>query len=178
MRKFYMGFLLVVLGLGFVGCPNGQYDLVGTAWSVDVSDTNGDVCGYDSGSTLGDLSGSWYFYSDGTLEIDNQSDEYGVMEGTYTFDGTTVEFSAELDDSESTSEYQWEEHISISGSLTFDGTALQGTGTYATSWSDSEYPEDDCSLSGDCIISSHQPTAWWIWLLLLYLLALLGAALS
>lgn len=168
MRKVYLGCLLMALGLGLVGCPLQPVALVGTTWWVDVRDTTGAVSPWDDGDTLGDLSGEWYFYSDNTFEI--YSDFEGDMFGTYTTDGSTVNYTLDYDDSEDLESYQWEWHVSITGSLTEDQTSgtLQGTGTYEVAYSDSRVPDDNYSLSGACtvdgIVATDLPVWLWTWL--------------
>lgn len=174
MRKLSVVFLMVVAGVVCSGCPIQQTTLVGANWSVDVTDTEGQVSPYDSGTILGDLSGWWYFNSDGTVEIDN--DFGSVLEGTYTFDGSTVQFSASVDDSETGEGYTWSEQIEISGTLQYDGSTLQGDGTYSTAYTDSDPEYPSYSFSGSCTIDGTANSSSWSsgsdlsWLVLLLLI--------
>lgn len=166
MRKFSLALLMVGMGLLCAGCPTQQDLLVGTDWSVYVEDTNGQVSPYDDGTSLGDLSGWWYFYSDGTLEIEN--DFGSLLEGTYTINGSTIEFDASVDDSETGEGYSWSEQVEISGTLEYDGSTIQGEGTYSAAYTDSDPEYPSYSLSGDCTVYGEAPTfsLSWIWTLL------------
>lgn len=162
MRSIVMCLLVVATGLSLTGCPSQQYDLVGTSWTVSVNDANEE--------TVPHLAGTWKFYSDGTLQINS------YINGTYTVDGSNVEFEAEYSHSGSLMGHLFSDAYSISGTLVYDGKALTGTGDYSVETTDSSPSGSDYSDSGTCTINASVTTSSadvrWIFVLVMLVLGL------
>lgn len=167
MKTRVMCVLAIAVGLLLTGCPEQQVDLVGTHWHVDVSNANeGDVT---------QCAGTWVFNDDGTIEIKSQ------LEGTYTFDGSSIEFQAEYLDSEDYTdysesddevEYTYTNQYTISGTLVYDGNSLYGTGQYAIIRTDTNPDGINTSEEGDCTISGDPPLSFGELLGVLFVLTL------
>lgn len=149
MRKVVRLLVLFPTVLLTGGCPQ----LTGTKWPVDVTDTTGTVSPDDVGTTLADLSGYWWFDSDGTLTIRNNWNQF--LTGTYKFNGENGSFTARYDTTADSRSDGVEVHILISGTFELNlywemftlKESLEGTGKYSSTYTAS--PTHQYSMSGD-----------------------------
>ncbi|MCX5757888.1 MAG: hypothetical protein NTU83_05165, partial [Candidatus Hydrogenedentes bacterium] len=107
MRNLLVYMLIAVAGLALTGCPLQ----VGGPWEFSVSDTNA------PDDPLGDFTGMWRFYSDGTMVIRNN--HLVFLQGIYTDDGTTIDFQVDRSRSTSLNGHEVVEYYWLSGTLTY-----------------------------------------------------------